>query len=417
MSDDQLQEDIPGSIFRPSYSATFLGCPGSLLPSIGAVDTAGLDAAVGTVFHELMAEWQQFGRPDKRLGEIVRVFMNDKVTYFDVAIDEDMFSYGDVCLKRYDEYFAEGERFYETRVDISSITPIPKQGGTADLAICSIGYLDIIDWKYGRGVQVFAHKNTQLLLYAWGFFFQHDETYNFQTIRLHIAQPRLNHFDVWEITREELIEFSEWARGRMAAAWLPNADRQPSPKSCQWCKVQTSCPALELARQALADLSFNVLDEPMTHDMMVCAEPVARELPSPAELTTAQLSRIYSYRKLMEGWFKGIGEDLLARGLAGEDLVAWKVVTGRSRRAWNDEHEAAVRLAGLGIDDSLLWIAKLVSPNQAEPLLRAIGVQGKQTKEYLRLLAPAPVGKPTLVPSSDARGEIPQPFETEEGDL
>src|SRR5712691_290831 len=120
MSDniDQLWEEDQETIFRPSYSATWVGCSGSLLPSRNARDTAGWDAAQGTVFHWLMAEWQTYGRPDDWLGKIFTVEKEDKSEVFEVECDEDMFTYGQDCLDHYDHI--EGDRLVETRVDISS---------------------------------------------------------------------------------------------------------------------------------------------------------------------------------------------------------------------------------------------------------------------------------------------------------
>jgi hypothetical protein len=414
MSDDVLWEK---SAFRPSYSATWLYCAGSLLPSLAAEDTAGREAAVGTIFHELMVYWAEKGRPDDWLGE------HRDIEGFDVEVDEDMFSFGEECFRRYEDI--PGDRFYETKVDISSITPIPNQSGTADKAICSAGQLDIIDYKYGTGVQVFAYKNTQLLLYALGFFNEFDYIYGFNTIRLHIAQPRLYHWDVWEITRDELLEFADWAKKRAAAAWVPNADRSPSPRSCQWCRVRLTCPAFEAARSDLCDLTFTAMDEPVTHERQLAiidSQPSLPALMPPVELSTAQLERILTFRKTVESWFKDAHETLVERGIRdSSELTLFKVVNGRSKRAYFDEDEAAERYRRLGLLEDDIYVRKLKSPNQMEPELRKIGIRGKLTKEWLKLIAPPQPGRPTLTISDDARAEIPnivdQTFEDEEGQI
>lgn len=402
MSDDNLWESS-GSVFRPSYSSTWLNCSGSLIPSMTAFDTAGTDAAVGTVFHELMAFWGDNGRPDDWLGQRRDIVQQYTGEVFEITIDEDMFSFGAECFARYEHI--QGDRFYETRVDISSLTPIPDQGGTADLAICSLGVLDVIDYKYGIGVQVWALNNTQLLCYAWGFFCEYDWVYNFLVIRLHIAQPRLNHFDVWEITREQLLEFADWAKERALLAWMPNANRSPSPTACMWCKVRMACPAMEAARQALADLSFEVLD--VSHEQqqaIVIREPI---LPAPVTLTTDQLAKIQVWRKLMEKWFSDGADELITRGLQGDDLGGlWKVAEGRSRRRWKDEEEAADGLARVGVAEDEMYERKLVSPNRSEKLLRAAGIRGPLLKSYLAILIDRPPGKPTLVPIGDNRAEV-----------
>jgi hypothetical protein len=422
MSDDRLWEDGgSASIFRPSYSSTSLFCAGSLLPSMKADDSAGYDAAVGTIFHELIAEYQLNGRPDYALGQ-TRDVVNGDTTYT-IEIDEDMFIHADECLRRAAEI--PGERYVETRVDISHLTPIPGQSGTCDLAVCGDGILDITDWKYGKGVRVDALKNTQLLCYASGFFHAYDHIYDFQTIRLRIAQPRLGHWDVWEITRDELLAFDEWARDRWAAAWLPNADRSPGPKQCQWCKVRTDCAAMEAARQAIADETFDILDEiTVSHNeqkAVVSSDTAVPHLEPPIQLPTERLARIYRFRGMMEAWFKDIGEELTRRGLQGDDLGGmWKVVNGRpGKRKWVDEDAAVQAFAKLGVPEDALYETKLISPLKTEKLVRAAGVKGKLGQQYVNLFTDRSAGKPTLVAIGDNRADVgsivDDSFEGEDG--
>jgi len=386
------------SVFRPSYSATSLFCAGSLLPSITADDKAGYEAAEGTVFHELIAEWQLRGRPDHWLGQ------TREIDGHTVEIVEEMYTHAAECLSRCADM--PGDRYVETRVDLSSITPIPDQGGTCDLAFCQQGILDITDWKYGKGVQVFAYKNTQLLLYALGFYTEFNHVYDFYTIRMTVAQPRLNHWDTWEIRADELIEFSEWARERWALAWLPDSPRTPSPKACQWCRLRLTCPAVEVQRQALVDLSFEALDV----DPQQYVEPVIPQIPAPAELTTAQLAEIYRYRKLMESWFSDIGDELIARGLSGEDLGGiWKVVEGRrGNRRWVDEDAAVEAFEKLGVDP---YEQKIRSPAQVEKLVRAAGVREPVAVQYVNLFTDRAPGRPALVPIGDARADLQSAIE------
>lgn len=413
--EDTLWEDGT-SVFRPSYSDTWLNCEGSLRPSMVADDTAGYDAAVGTVFHEIMKEWQLNGRPDQWAGQVWEIEKTDKygrlVETFKIEIDEDMFIYGQECL----DYVKDipGRIYVEIRVDISSITPIAGQGGTADRIACDWQVLDITDWKYGRGVQVFAPRNTQLLLYAAGAYTEWDWLYDFQTIRLRIAQPRLRHFEMWEISREELLAFIEEAKGKAYRAWKRKAPRSPSPKACQWCKVRTDCAALEAARQALIDDTPGMFDEPMTNQVMQKAgqklmEVRTRVLPGPETLTTSQLLRVYPWRKLMESWFKQIGEELVRRSLNdGEDLEGmFKVVKGRTRRQYKDENEAIDTFRRLGLLDDDIFIRKVASPNQLKPKLREIGIRGKLQDDFIKTLVRFPPGRPTLVPIGDMRSEIP----------
>lgn len=426
MSEDSLWED-GHSIFAPSYSATWLNCAGSLHPSLYADDSAGYDAAVGTVFHKVMHEWLTVDRPDSWLGNVEIVAKRygpvDEPP-FEVEIDEDMFTFGEDCIAYLDKW--PGDRWFETRVDISDLTPINNQGGTADVIICNTGTLDIIDWKYGKGVQVFAEKNTQLLLYAWGAFQKFDYLYDFKTIRIHVAQPRFYHFEYWEISREELIEWAAWAKERAYSAWF-DRDRSPSPKACQWCRVRTNCTAMEAAREALVDMTFEVLDEPITVEKMASTKAGVAvadgmdhtpSIPSAAQLDTLELSRIRKWRRVMEAWFADIDAELLRRLDNGEKCEDWKIVEGRSRRKWRDHDETAEKLSLLLSEDQI-FPRTIVSPAKAEKLLRTVGVKAKLNKTYVATMTIRPPGRPTLVPAGDARVELPNivdPFDDVEDD-
>lgn len=422
MSEDDLRDTKPGRLFRPSYSATFLFCEDALLSGVDAYDTAGVEAAIGTVFHELMHDWQKYGRPDHWLHTVRRVWRQGKIKpglepYFDVTVDEDMFVFGQQCLDRYAHL--QGDRYVETYVDISDLTPVPDQGGTADLAICgvleiddpvspSLGTLDVIDWKYGTGVQVFAPHNTQLLFYAYGFFKAYDHIYDFQRIRLHIAQPRIGwgHFDVWEITREELLEWAKWAKERNYAAYALVRTRTPSPKACQWCKVRVNCGALNVLRERMADESFDVIDAPVSStELTVISDP---QLTSPFSLSSDRLAKILRYRGLMEKWFSDIYDELLIRVGRGEKIEGWKLVIGRSSRGWAGGEEGAIEhLTRVGVPLDELYEQKLISPNKAKPLLRKVGVRGELMEQYLKVGVDIFPGKPTLAPDGDNRSEIP----------
>ena len=91
-----------------------------------------------------------------------------------------------------------GELLVEQRLDL---TPwVPEAFGTADAVILDDGICHIVDLKYGKGVRVDAEENTQLMLYALGAYHAYDAIYGPITkFVLHIAQPRLNHFDRWEV--------------------------------------------------------------------------------------------------------------------------------------------------------------------------------------------------------------------------
>src|SRR5690606_41993378 len=69
--------------------------------------------------------------------------------------------------------------------------------------------LEIVDLKYGKGVQVDAEGNPQLRLYALGAYNEFGALYDFQTVRMTIVQPRLDHVSTEELSLDELLAWGE----------------------------------------------------------------------------------------------------------------------------------------------------------------------------------------------------------------
>ena len=152
---------------------------------------------------------------------------------------------------------------------------IPDQFGTSDTVIELPRMLWIRDLKYGRGVQVYAEENEQLMLYALGALDEFDLLGEVETVRMSIDQPRLNHSDTWECSVEHLREFEQRAiksgkralhiaeslDGLTPLAIEANAEKilNPGPDQCRFCKAKATCPAL--VDKVLADVAgdFDVL--------------------------------------------------------------------------------------------------------------------------------------------------------------
>lgn len=415
MSDDNLYDEPTEVLFRPSYSATWLNCAAALLDGRFYPDSAGIEAAIGTVFHDIMQEWLNTGEePRYRLGHIAEVWKQDadrtKDKPFLVEIDEDMFYHGERCLEYVRPF--RGRRLVERRVDISHITPIPDQSGTLDLAFLRPRRARIIDWKYGTGVKVFAEWNTQELLYLSGIFEEFDHKYHFEILELHIVQPRLNHFDKFTITRQELLDWMVWAKARARMSWQrKNRKYTVGVKQCTWCKRRVDCRAKLVALEALADEDFDRFAEPIgeaeAREVEVFTPPRSMET-TIDRLTLAEKVQIYSYRALFERWFKMLGEDILEAGVDGEDLGEYFVTEGRANRRFKNERDLVDKVKMLGVTESELYKRKLLSPNELEKLLRTrYGMRGKALGEYVALFADKPPGKPTLVrKGEDDRDQI-----------
>lgn len=398
------------SVFSPSGSAMWLHCAGSLIANMMEEDRTSPEAAEGTVAHFVAETWLRSGRKPKELLDTVQV-VEERGLRFEILVTNVMMDY----VQEYVDWcmFEPGEHYTETRVFFSELTPLPNQSGTADHAACQPGKLVITDLKYGKGILVFAEGNTQARIYALGFFMKYDHLYHFEEIEMRIAQPRLNHFDSWTISRAELLEFADYLKERANAAWQVNAPRCPSEKACQWCKVKADCVALARLQHALIEGNFRDIGrEYAGEELEVFADWIGRGKYKvrPADVTrftTEQLAKLRPYRRLVESWWRTMDENLERRALDGEKVPGMKLVESRTNREYVDEAKAADLLILYGLEEDQIYTRKILSPTQAEEVLRnELKLPKKVAHEVLERYVRKPAGKPTLVPLSDKRPEL-----------
>lgn len=439
------------SIFGPSGAAMWALCSGSLIPNLLADDDASEDAAYGTTGHMVGEVWGKnivacvsYGmeiddelidsqRPTELVGTIFQVVEGSGRT-FDIEIDDEMLAY----VREYIVWCVAlaGDHYVEQRVDISPVTPIPNQSGTADWFVIQRRKVVVTDLKMGRE-RVYAEWNFQGLLYALGVFYRWDWAYHFEEIEIRIAQPRLDHWDVFTVSREQLLAFAEWIKERAALAWAPNALRTPGPKQCRWCKVAGDCAAnaawladrdLEywdddsdaMALSGRDDIvvgpdgvihgvSYTVQDTAMVNEII---ERGSLELvtPDPNRLSTLALEKLLLHRKRLERFFTQMQEELLSRAEAGADLEYWKLVPGRAgHRKHRDEKDSAHFMSRWGVREEDIYPKKIASPAQLEEAMRKVGYRKKDAVELIDSLVNRPESRSTLVEMKDDRKALPPP--------
>ena len=94
----------------------------------------------------------------------------------------------------------------EQRLDFSRFV---KDGfGTGDCVIIADGTLDIVDYKHGKGVEVSAVENPQMMLYALGALELFDGIYDIDTVRMTIFQPRRENVSVSVMAKDDLLQWA-----------------------------------------------------------------------------------------------------------------------------------------------------------------------------------------------------------------
>ncbi|MGK5615654.1 DUF2800 domain-containing protein [Proteus mirabilis] len=300
------------------------------------------------------------------------------------------------------------ELLIEQRVDFSDVIGVQNSFGTADAIILSPDELQIHDLKYGKGVKVDAENNEQLQLYALGALDQFSMLYDFKTVRLFIHQPRLNHVSEWVLTVSELIAFGERAKEAAAEAvvtcsiaecegvnTLPITCFSPGEKQCRFCKAKGGLCAAE-AQHAL---------ELVKGDFVDLTAPLEGQLSDvPQRITVlepAQLAEIYKGLDFVESFCKNLRARVADELNAGHTIPGLKLVAGKlGNRAWDDETEAEATLKGFRLKREEMYNMKLISPTQAEKLLKKDSPR-RWTK--LEPLITRAEGKPVVTFESDPR--------------
>lgn len=170
-----------------------------------------------------------------------------------------------------------GEMHVEQRLPIFGGV-IPNQFGTSDAVILFPKLLKCADLKFGRGVQVFAEENEQLMLYALGALDEFDLLGEIEEVELIVHQPRLNHYDSWTCSVEHLRAFEQRAiaAGKLALSIIDNvdfgegdvplADLNPGPDQCRFCKAKATCPALRDQVLSTVAGDFDDISTPICRD-------------------------------------------------------------------------------------------------------------------------------------------------------
>lgn len=364
-----------------SGASRWLACPGSVRLSQGIPDPGSSYADEGTRAH-LLAELCLFNGID------TAAVTNVEAAKLGIAPEdlEEMREY----VQTYLDYCASlgvgpapAQTFVEKRVDLSPW--IPGCFGTDDFGLLDewSATLHVVDLKYGAGVRVHAPGNPQPRMYALGLLGELEHLYSIESVQMHIVQPRLDHVSVETLP---VATLHAWARDVLVpgaqAALHPEAPLNPGEHQCRFCRAAAVCPARAAANQDLARRDF---DGELLPPQALSLEEIAALLPGLDELRR---------------WASDVQDYALAQAEAGRELPGYKLVEGRSNRAWaGDETATLAALQALGLAEYQITSRKLVGIPAIE---KALGGP-KVAAALIEPLITKPVGKPALVPAADPR--------------
>ena len=236
-----------------------------------------------------------------------------------------------------------------------------------------------MDFKYGKGVEVFADYNPQMMLYALGAYLEYSFLFQIDAIKMTIVQPRLNNISEFSIGVNELLEWADsTVRPKAQMAWNGEGDFVAG-EHCKFCRAKALC--RERARKNLEAEKFELKEGPL-----LSLDEIGEALKKAIDLAK---------------WAEDLKEYALAESLKGNDIPGWKAVEGRGNRNFTDNDLAIKKLKEAGIAEELLYERKQYTLAQIEKLVG--------TKDFKKIVGDLVVknpGKPTLVVDTDKREKI-----------
>ncbi len=286
------------------------------------------------------------------------------------------------CANNYNIYIQEQIRtddavvLLEQRLDFSPW--VPGGFGTGDCVILQGNTMDVIDYKYGKGVAVSAIDNPQELLYGLGALNDFGIAYDIETVRLHIYQPRINNISVHELAAEELLQFGEKVKPIAQQAYKGKGEYKPG-EHCTFCQHAGKC-------RALSKLCTEYVE---SHELRV-AIPV---------LAPHEVADVLEMEPLIALWLRRVKSQALTTLLDGGEIPGWKVVEGKlGDRKWKDELQVLAALEAAKYSKEDITETTLLSPAAMD---KAIGK--KKVAELLDGMIDRAPGSPTVVPVTDKR--------------
>ncbi|MGE4215144.1 MAG: DUF2800 domain-containing protein [Anaerotignaceae bacterium] len=264
---------------------------------------------------------------------------------------------------------------FETKIDYSDIAP--KGFGTVDCFMIRNGVLHIIDFKYGKTIPVSSKNNPQLKLYALGVLKKYSALFSITDIILHIVQPRIKNTSKWEIAADDLYSWAETVKPIAKLAFDGTGEHKVGP----WCDSHF-CKGRPLCRVYM--------------EQMKAVKPFIEKQPD--TLTNEEVGQALTLAADIKKWYSLLESFTQKTILSGETIPGWKVVEGRSNRAFDNIDQAFKVLINSGIDEAVLYKRQPITLTECEKIMGKKDFEGI-LKEHIT----KPQGKPTVVPESDTR--------------
>ena len=299
-----------------------------------------------------------------------------KSPYFNEEMERNVRAYVDFVVDHfYDLQKTDGggpvKGLWEAKFDLSKY--IPESFGSSDATLLSPAVLHTIDLKYGAGVKVSAQQNSQLMIYALGMLGTLSESSrkDIKIVRMSIVQPRLAHYDTFEMSANDLLVWGEKVLKKKAQTAWKGEGAQNIGEWCTFCPLRPQCRA---QYEAIAE-DFEEECEPM----LMTDEEI-----------TAMIGKIDQYRS----WINAFDQFVYSEAMAGKKWKGYKLIEGRSSRKIMDPDAVRNELLDDYLEDEIMNI-QLKGITDLEKLLGK-KVFAARFGKYVK----SQPGAPKLVPES-----------------
>lgn len=342
--------DRDHAILSPSSAKRWIHCTPSALLAEEAGSKTSVYAEEGTLAHEI-AEYAL----TQYLNGAYDPIIDNAIPLKDEHLKNPLFSIDmanyirDYCefviaeVYETDKIDWPTKVFLERKVDITDYAP--DSFGSVDVTLESSHTTHIIDLKYGAGVKVFADHNEQMMLYALGALKAAAASQNITKIRMTIAQVRLDHYDTFEMSKGELLDWAEKVLKPAGKAAIQGKGKQVIGSWCGFCPVKAQCRAQRDA--ILADFD---------------------EKPEPLLLSDEEIVDLIGKIDTYKSWIESVNKYVYDRAIQGHKWEGYKLVAGRSSRVIKDEAKIRQALLNEFLEDEVLNI-KLKGIGDLEKLL------------------------------------------------
>lgn len=364
------------ALLSPSAAHRWMNCTAAPLLERDVEDKGSTFAEEGTLAHAYCA---------KKLKEFLGLAVDEEKAeiaqldeqYHSGEMDEYTDTYKTIVLEKFNAARAktkDAQLLVEVKLDFSHY--VPDAFGTSDAIIIADSVMEVIDFKYGKGVKVSAVENPQMMIYALGAWDLFNFEYDIRKVRMTIVQPRIDNLSEFELDAADLINWAVDELQPKANEAYAGGKQKPG-NWCQFCKVKASCKALS----------------------SMCIE-AQQANPDPRKISKEVMENtILPLLSTFKTWLTGVEEYSLEQALNGVQYQGFKIVEGRSIRKITNPTAVMELLDKEGFaKEAYIKPTELRSITDLEKL---IGKKrfGTICAEYIN----KPQGKPTLVPESDKR--------------